>query len=114
MTRLPPSTRPSDARGRRSSAFVRERHPLIGPCRRTTAIEAGRKFYGMPLKSQLRGIVGGLRREVEVEAVEGEGGAAGLDPARMSFLAREDIAASCAGAVDCDIEQVPRIAISLS
>jgi hypothetical protein len=27
---LPPSTRPSDARGRRSSAFVRERHAPIG------------------------------------------------------------------------------------
>src|SRR5215471_18683124 len=26
----PPSTRPSDARGRRSSAFVRERHAPIG------------------------------------------------------------------------------------
>src|SRR5262249_3787641 len=27
----PPSTRPSDARGRRSSAFVRERHAPIDP-----------------------------------------------------------------------------------
>src|SRR6266550_3873889 len=37
----PPSTRPSDARGRRSSAFVRERHAPIDPCSRTIAIRVG-------------------------------------------------------------------------
>src|SRR5947207_14803914 len=37
----PPSTRPSDARGRRSSAFVRERHAPIDPCSRTIAAQVG-------------------------------------------------------------------------
>src|SRR5438046_3520954 len=37
----PPSTRPSDARGRRSSAFVRERHAPIDPCSRTIAVQVG-------------------------------------------------------------------------
>jgi hypothetical protein len=47
----PPSTRPSDARGRRSSAFVRERHAPIDArsrpalsrsagCAKTTTLEA--------------------------------------------------------------------------
>src|SRR5260370_35937143 len=37
----PPLTRPSDARGRRSSAFVRERHAPIDPCSRTIAVRVG-------------------------------------------------------------------------
>jgi hypothetical protein len=32
-----------------------------------------------------------------------------MDRARISFLAQEDIAASCAGAVGCDIKQLPRV-----
>ncbi|MGB6314817.1 MAG: hypothetical protein WBG13_19970, partial [Pseudolabrys sp.] len=75
---------PSDARGRRSSAFVRERHAPIGPCSRTIAIEAGRKVYVMPLKSELREVIGALQSEVEFEAVVSELGAAGIDRARIS------------------------------
>src|SRR6266481_5539648 len=38
----PPSTRPSDARGRRSSAFVRERHaPIDAPSRPALSRSAG-------------------------------------------------------------------------
>ena len=68
----------------------------------------------MPIVSELREVIGALQSEVEFEAVVGELGAAGIDRARISFLAQEDIAASCAGAVGCDIKQLPRVAISLS
>jgi len=68
----------------------------------------------MPLKSELREVVGALQSEVEFEAVVSELGAAGIDRARISYLAQEDIAACCAGAVGCDIRQLPRIDISLS
>jgi hypothetical protein len=37
----PPSTRPSDARGRRSSAFVRERHAPIDARRRPALSRSG-------------------------------------------------------------------------
>src|SRR6266478_3686049 len=52
----------------------------------------------MPIVSELREVIGALQSEVEFEAVVSELGAAGIDRARMSFLAQEDIAASCAGA----------------
>ena len=68
----------------------------------------------MPLKSELREVIGALQSEVEFEAVVSELGAAGIDRARISYLAQEDIAESCAGAVGCDIKQLPRIDISLS
>src|SRR6185436_8947207 len=55
-----------------------------------------------------------LQSEVEFEAVVSELGAAGIDRARISFLAQEDIAAFCAGAVGCDVKQLPRVEISLS
>src|SRR4051794_28597441 len=98
----PPSTRPSDAAGRRSSAFVRERHAPIDPCSRTIAVQTGKQVYRMPLNSELREVIGTLQSEVEFEAVVSELGAAGIDRARISFLAQEDIAASCAGAVGCN------------
>ena len=68
----------------------------------------------MPLESELREVIGALQSEVEFEAVVSELGAAGIDRARISYLAQEDIAASCAGAVGCDIKQLPRVEISLS
>ena len=68
----------------------------------------------MPIVSELREVIGALQSEVEFEAVVSELGAAGIDRARMSFLAQEDIVASCAGAVGCDIKQLPRVEISLS
>jgi hypothetical protein len=64
--------------------------------------------------SELGEVIGALRSEVEFEAAVSELGAAGIDRARMSFLAQEDIAASCASAVGCDIKQLPRVEISLS
>ena len=46
--------------------------------------------------------------------VVSELGAAGIGRARTSFLAQEVIAASRAGAVGCDIKQLPRVEIGLS
>ena len=68
----------------------------------------------MPIVSELREVIGALQSEVEFEAAVSELGAAGIDRARISFLAQEDIAASCAGAVGCDIKQLPRVEIGLS
>ena len=68
----------------------------------------------MPVVSELREVIGALQSEVKFEAAVRELGAAGIDRARISFLAQEEIAASCAGAVDCDIKQLPRVEISLS
>src|SRR3954469_25792120 len=68
----------------------------------------------MPIVSELRDVIGALQSNAEFEAAVSELAAAGIDRARMSFLAQEDIAASCVGAVDCDIKQLPRVEISLS
>jgi hypothetical protein len=68
----------------------------------------------MPLVSELREVIGALQSEVEFEATVRELGAAGIDRARISFLAQEEIVASCAGAVGCDIKQLPRVEIGLS
>jgi hypothetical protein len=68
----------------------------------------------MLLVSELREVIGALQSEAEFEAAVSELGAAGIDRARLSSLAQEDIAASCAGAVGCDIRQLPRVEISLS
>jgi hypothetical protein len=68
----------------------------------------------MPIVSDLREVIGALQSEVEFEAAVRELGAAGIDRARISFLAQEEIAASCAGAVGCDIKQLPRVEIGLS
>jgi hypothetical protein len=64
--------------------------------------------------SELREVIGALQSEVEFEAAVSELGAAGIDRSRISFLAQEAIAASCAGAVGCDIKRLPRIEIGLS
>jgi hypothetical protein len=68
----------------------------------------------MPIVSDLREVIGALQSEVEFEAAVRELGAAGIDRARIGFLAQEEIAVSCAGAVGCDIKQLPRIEIGLS
>jgi hypothetical protein len=68
----------------------------------------------MAIVSELREVIGALQSEVEFEATASELGAAGIDRARISFLAQEEIAASCAGAVGCDIKQLPRVEIGLS
>lgn len=64
--------------------------------------------------SELQEVIGALQSEAEFEAVVSELGAAGIDRSRISFLAREEIAASCAGAVGCDITQLSRVEIGLS
>jgi hypothetical protein len=68
----------------------------------------------MPLVTELQEVIGALQSEVKFEAAVRELGAAGIDRARISFLAQEEIAASCAGALGCDIKQLPRGEIGLS
>jgi hypothetical protein len=67
----------------------------------------------MPIVSESREVIGALQSEIEFEAAVSELGAAGIDRARISLLAQEEIAASCAGAVGCDIRQLPRVEIGL-
>ncbi|MDX8494808.1 hypothetical protein RFN29_24920 [Mesorhizobium sp. VK22B] len=64
--------------------------------------------------SELRQVIGALQSEVEFEAAVSELGAAGIDRSRISFLAQEEIAVSCAGAVGCDVKQLPRVEIGMS
>ncbi len=47
----------------------------------------------MPIVSELREVIGALQSKVEFEAAVRELGAAGIDRARKSFLAQEEIAA---------------------
>jgi hypothetical protein len=68
----------------------------------------------MPIVSELREVIGALQSEVEFETAVRELGAARIDRARISFLAQEEIAASRAGAVGCDVKQLPRVEIGLS
>jgi hypothetical protein len=68
----------------------------------------------MPIVSELRAVIGALQSEVEFQAAVSELGAAGIDRARISFLAQEEIAASCAAAVGCDLKQLPRVEIGSS
>ena len=48
-----------------------------------------KQVYRMPLEGELRDVIGALQSEVEFEAVVSELGAAGIDRARISFLAQE-------------------------
>jgi hypothetical protein len=64
--------------------------------------------------SELREIISVLPSEVEFEAAVRELGTAGIDRARISVLAQEEIAASCARAIGCDIKRLPRTEIRLS
>jgi hypothetical protein len=63
----------------------------------------------MPIVSELREVIGALQSEVEFQDAVSELGAAGIERARISFPAQEQIAASCAGAVGCGIKQLPRV-----
>jgi hypothetical protein len=60
----------------------------------------------MPMVSDLREVIDALQSEVEFEAAVTELGAVGIDRTRRSFLPQEEIAASCAGAVGCDVKQL--------
>ena len=61
----------------------------------------------MPIVSELRDVIGALQSEIEFEAAVRELWAAVIDRARISFLAQDEIAATCAGAVGYDIKQLP-------
>lgn len=64
--------------------------------------------------SELQEVIGALRSEAEFEATVSDLEAAGIDRSRISFLAQEEIAMSCASAVGCEIEQLRRVEIELS
>lgn len=64
--------------------------------------------------SELFEVVGALQSEQAFEAAVIDLGAAGIDRSRISFLAQEEIASACAGAVGCDLAQLPRVQIGLS
>jgi hypothetical protein len=66
-----------------------------------------------PKMNKLDDVIGALQSEAEFEATVAELGTSGIDRSRISFLAGEEIAASCAGAIDCDITQLPRVVIGL-
>jgi hypothetical protein len=63
--------------------------------------------------NELDDAIGALLTEAEFEATVSELSVSGIDRSRISFLAREQIASSCAGAIGCDITQLPRVAIAL-
>lgn len=63
--------------------------------------------------SELQEVIGALHSEAEFEATVSELEAAGIDRSRISFLAQEEIAMSCAGAVGCEIARLPRVEIEL-
>jgi hypothetical protein len=69
--------------------------------------------YGDLRMNELDEAIGALQSEAEFEAAVAELGASGIDRSRISFLAQEEIATSCAGAVGCDITRLPRVAIGL-
>ena len=64
--------------------------------------------------SELQEVIGALQSEAEFEAAVSDLEAAGIDRAHITFLAQEEIAASCAEGVGCDIKQLPRVEIGLS
>jgi hypothetical protein len=68
----------------------------------------------MPTVSESRKVIVALQSEAEFEAAVSELGAAGIDRARIGFLAQEEIAACRADAVGCDIKELPRVEIGLS
>src|SRR5262245_55995283 len=60
----PPSTRPSDARGRRSSAFVRERHASIGARSRPALSRSAGCFLSAAVTERQ---INGTPHEVDVD-----------------------------------------------
>src|ERR1700743_3128809 len=64
--------------------------------------------------NEIREVIGALQSEVEFEAAVAELGESGIDRSRISFLAQEAIAASCAEAVGRAIPQLPRVEIGLT
>lgn len=57
--------------------------------------------------SELQEVIGALQSEAEFEATVSDLEAAGIDRSRISFVAQEEIAMSCAGAVGCEIRRLP-------
>jgi len=60
-----------------------------------------------------RQITGAMQTENQFEAPVAELENSGINRARISVLAQEDVALSCAKAVGCDLAKLPRVEIEL-
>jgi hypothetical protein len=58
-------------------------------------------------------VIGAMQSEAEFEAAFRELETCGIDRARISVVAQEETASSCAEAVGCDITNLPRVPIAL-
>lgn len=65
------------------------------------------------MHAKLRQIMGAMQSEERFEAAVAELEASGVDRARISVLAQEEVAISCAKAVGCDLSNLPRVEIDL-
>lgn len=63
---------------------------------------------------EARQITGAMQTEEQFEAAVAELETSGIDRARISVLAQEDISLSCAKAVGCDLANLPRVEIELA
>jgi hypothetical protein len=107
----------------RRHGYLKVRRPLRGDADEDSSRHRNDAFqssnfqqeatYGDLRMNELDEAIGALQSEAEFEATVAELGASGIDRSRISFLAREEMAASCASAVGCDITQLPRVAIGL-
>lgn len=63
---------------------------------------------------EARQVTGAMQSEEQFEAAVAELEASGIDRARISVLAQEDVVLSCARAVGCDLANLPHVEINLA
>lgn len=63
---------------------------------------------------EVRQVTGAMQSAEQFEAAVAELEASGIDRARISVLAQEDVVLSCTKAVGCDLANLPRVEIDLS
>lgn len=63
---------------------------------------------------EARQVTGAMQSEEQFEAAVAELEASGIDRARISVLAQEDVVLSCAKALGCDLANLPRVEIEVS
>lgn len=66
------------------------------------------------MREEVRQVTGSMQSKEQFEAAVADLEASGIDRARISVLAQEDLLVSCAGAVGCDLANLPRIEIDLA
>lgn len=62
---------------------------------------------------KVRQVIGAMQSQEQFEAAVAELEATGIDRARISVLAQEDLLRSCALALGCDLANLPRVEIDL-